>query len=287
LALLTLFPVGASTMTQAMRDARCAEAGYNARSTCYAQNVMHDQNVLALYRTGGGTDLGPDWNGPSYPVFVDPIGLYFIGPVTNTQVAPHFPRTSTNLITSSAAALRWCSLHDDYTFDNNGSANNLATGVERESRYTWAYVMKLPNVQSPAVVDIYAVVYQGRNLQVPGGENVYGASPSGSKTLVVPYDGTKPNTKPNIKRGGWILDVTFYDPSNTLTRPLAQKYGPVPGNFYRVVDITDVVTGNGQTAVEIELQTSLVGVNTIPPVSTILVLDNVAEVFSIGTGWKP
>jgi prepilin-type N-terminal cleavage/methylation domain-containing protein len=292
LALLTLFPVGATTMTQAMRDARCAEAGYNARSVCFAQTIMNDANVVPLYRTAGGaagdpTILGGDWNGPSYPVFVDAIGLNYITLVGPT-LAPHFPRRSSSLAPNGPAALRWYSLHDDYTFDNNGSARNATTGVERESKYTWAYVVKQPNVLSPSVVDIYAVVYQGRNLQVAGGETQYAvASVPGPKTIIVRYNGAD---KPNVKRGGWVLDTTFYDPSNPALRPLAQKYGPVPANFYRVVDVTDVTVNVGATvvpAVEIELQTNLVSPQgSIPPVQTIMVLDNVAEVFSIGTGWN-
>jgi prepilin-type N-terminal cleavage/methylation domain-containing protein len=267
LALLALFPLGASVMALAMRDARCAEAGHNAKGTCFGQN------------------------GPSYPVFVDPIGVYYIG-LGNAPLAVNLPRTSWTLppdpnplITNGNKALRWCSLADDYTFDNSGSANNSATGVERESRYTWAYLMKLPNVQSPSVVDISVVVYQGRNLQVAGGETPYTVLTNGPKTIAVAYSG---GNKPNIKRGGWILDVTSYNPNDPdpTKRALALKYGPVAANFYRVVDITDVNIA-GQPALEVELQTSLVGVgNTIPQVTNILVLDNVAEVFSIGTGWK-
>jgi prepilin-type N-terminal cleavage/methylation domain-containing protein len=286
LALLTLFPVGATTMTQAMRDARCAEAGYNARSVCFAQSIMHEPaiNQFFMNGTGGATALTADWNGPSYPVFVDAIGVRYVG-LTNTPLTANIPRTSSALAPDSASALRWYSLHDDYTFDNNGSARNAATGVERESKYTWAYVMKLPNIQTPSVVDIYAVVYQGRNLQVPGGETQYMVIPTAQpKTLVVAYNGTN---KPNVKRGGWILDTTFYDPSKPATRPLAQKYGPVPANFYRVVDVTDINVAGVGPAVEVELQTNLVSPQgSIPQVQTIMVLDNVAEVFSIGTGWN-
>jgi prepilin-type N-terminal cleavage/methylation domain-containing protein len=293
LALLALFPLGATTMAQAMRDARCAESGHNAKSVCFSQNIMHDMNVMndvngrPLYLDGvpgQSTTLGLDWNGPSYPVFVDPIGVHYIGlgqnsPLSN-GVRPVIPRTWTTLAKDNASALRWCSLHDDYTFDNNGSANNPQTGVERESRYTWAYLLKLPNVQTPSVVDISVVVYQGRNLQVPGGETPYQVlSVPTPKTIVVAYNN---GNKPLIKRGGWILDVTSYDPNNPLTRPLALKYGPVAGIFYRVVDITDVNIA-GQAALEVELQTSQ---NTAAPIQNILVLDNVAEVFSIGTGWK-
>jgi prepilin-type N-terminal cleavage/methylation domain-containing protein len=288
LALLALFPLGAATMTQAMRDARLAEAGHNGKGVCFSQNIMHDGNVNPLYLSGapGSPPLLPDWNGPSYPVYVDPIGVWYITGMSN-QIAPNFPRIASSQTTNSASALRWCSLHDDYTFDNSGSAINAATGgvVERESRYTWAYLMKLPNVQTPSVVDINLVVYQGRNLQVPGGETPYQVvSVPNPKTIVVAYNN---GNKPNIKRGGWILDVTSYNPNDPALRPLALKYGPVAGTFYRVVDITDVNVGGVGPALEVELQSSQnISQNVVVPIKNILVLDNVAEVFSIGTGWK-
>jgi len=277
LALLTLFPLGATTMAQAMKDARTGETGQNAKSVCYSQNVPHDPNVLPLFYTGGGavggaTDLRTlNWNGPSYPVYVDPIGVWYITGLSPT-LAPNLPRTFSSLANTNASAMRWYSLPDDYQFSATGSAS---LPVERESRYTYAYLMRLPNINTPAIVEINAVIYAGRNLQVPGGETTYVANtPTTGRTTVLQYIA---GVKPNIKRGNWILDATPY-----WGTPYAAKYGPVGGTFYQVVDMTDVNYG-GTPGLEIELLTSL---PSLPPMTNVMVLDGVTQVYPIGTGWK-
>jgi type II secretory pathway pseudopilin PulG len=297
LALLTLFPLGATSMSQAMKDARLVETGSNARSTLNALNLRQDTNVTKAFWTPGSQnwtpptldnalpDLPPDWNGASYPVFVDPVGLNYIG--STQRYLPglpnkRMPRVSFTQATSGPAAMRWCSLWDDYTFDGNGSAN-LPTGAARESRYTWAYLMRRPNLQNPAVVEVSVVCYAGRNLQTPGGETAYKATylpllPK-PKTVTITYTADKPN----VKRGGWILDVTYHNPAGNLNdQTLARKFGPIHGFFYRVVDFTELA-GN---QIELELQTVPVtpiydgsGIN-----GQVVFLDNVAEVFPVGTG---
>jgi hypothetical protein len=284
LALLTLFPLGATTMAQAMKDARTGETGMNARSVCFSQNVAHDPNVLPLFYTGGGAAGGPTdlrtltWNGPSYPVYVDPIGVWYITGLsaslapspTVPQPYSYLPRTFSSLANTNVSALRWYSLPDDYQFSTTGSAS---VPVERESRYTYAFLMRLPNINTPAIVDVSAVVYAGRNLQVPGGETTYAANPllAGPRTVVLPYSA---GAKPNIKRGSWILDVSYY-----WGTAYATQYGPVGGTFYQVVDMTDVAG----PALEIELLTSL---PSLPPMTNVMVLDGVTQVYPIGTGWK-
>jgi prepilin-type N-terminal cleavage/methylation domain-containing protein len=275
LALLALFPLGASTMTHAMQDARCFEAGSNAKAGCIALGIRQDQVVTPLFRGDTpGTQLPDDWTGPSYPVFVDPIGLYYIGPANNSRIpGTLIPRVGFSQALTGNAAMRWCSLGDDYTFDANGSAS-LPTGVERESRYTWGYMMRRPNMQNPSVVEASVVCYAGRNLQVPGGETIYSpvtysfASP---RTLILSYV----TDKPNLKRGGWLLDATEHKINNPAERALAMKYGPVHGYFYRIIDFADVNVNQ----IEVELQTVPVA-----PITKIAIMDNVAEVFPIGTG---
>jgi hypothetical protein len=138
-------------------------------------------------------------------------------------------------------------------------------------------------MQNPAVVDVNVVVYAGRNLQVPGGESqpipvVYNLS--APKTLTMNYTGDKPN----LKKGGWILDVTMHNLATESA--MAHLYGPVHGYFYRVIDFTET----SPTTIEIELQNvpaalqyDATQVNG-PYNGQIVILDNVAEVFPIGTG---
>src|SRR5260370_18248347 len=200
------------------------------------------------------------------------------------------PDPNTN---NSNKALRWCSLGDDYTFDNSGNANLTGTGVARESQYTWAYMLKMPNVRNQAIVNINVVVYQGRNLQVPGGENTYpNVQVNTATSIVIPYNANKPS----IKRGGWILDVSSYSTDPTSPEyPIAQQFGPVAGDFYRVVNMTDttaIVGAVAVPAVQVELQTTMVKTQLpvtnpgVQPMKKIMVLDRVSEVFPVGTGWK-
>jgi len=299
LALLTLFPIGATTMYNAMRDARDAEAGYNGKSVCFAQNIPHDVQVLPWYMSGPGTPgnpaLPPEWNGSSYPVYVDAIGLHYIAAAPqNGPLGNIIPRTDSSFALTGPTALRWYSLPDDYAFDNSGNANIAGTGVERESQYTWAYMLKMPNVRSQAIVNINVVVYQGRNLQVPGGESLPFPvlNVNTATSLVIGYDAN--GNKPNLKRAGWILDVSSYSTNPALPEyPIAQQFGPVAGDFYRVANMTDTVFNN-QPAVQVELQTTLVKTQQpltvtnppIPAIKNIMILDKVSEVFPVGTGWK-
>ncbi len=62
------------------------------------------------------------------------------------------------------------------------------------------------------------------------------------RSFVIQYAGTKPN----IKKGGWVLDTTSFNLNDSTLLPLAQKYGPVLRHaFYRVTDATDLVIING------------------------------------------
>src|SRR5256885_1583575 len=81
LALLTLFPLGALRMAKAIQDSRCAHAG--ASATCMA-NIKNLRNEPGLanpwnpYLNPFDPNLNAQNNakpdGPSYPVFIDPLG---------------------------------------------------------------------------------------------------------------------------------------------------------------------------------------------------------------------
>jgi prepilin-type N-terminal cleavage/methylation domain-containing protein len=112
LALLTLFPLGALNMAQAIKDQRVAEAGRNAGAIAdttweystaagapppvapYAWTLRLDPLVqTAMVNPGTPPGFGaallnllsppPPSSGPSYPVLVDPIGLQMFGAPTD------------------------------------------------------------------------------------------------------------------------------------------------------------------------------------------------------------
>src|SRR5579884_3316382 len=66
LALLTLFPLGAISMGQALKDDRCASAAAMAENVAIAMNVRHDPNVQATFTAS--IPLGIN------SVYVDPYG---------------------------------------------------------------------------------------------------------------------------------------------------------------------------------------------------------------------
>jgi type II secretory pathway pseudopilin PulG len=186
------------------------------------------------------------------------------------------------------------SLIDDMTFTSDGlpadSAGNAAgqnpsnpTAIERQGRYSWAYmfqrvrnrpVQPLPNQASASdtlrtQVDVSIVVYSGRSLDVPTDELAFlgypptGGQLSGSRQVLLQYSGAKPA----LRRGSWVLDASVFDSAGNINPQ---------GKFYRVVNVED-----GAGSLNIELQTPLAtGPNTTPRV--FIVMANVVEVFQIG-----
>src|SRR6266446_2978694 len=145
MALLVLFPIGALSMAQAIQDERCAQAAANAGNIATLKNIRNDKDVLlqtfpqtptpAWLPAGqdifnvdldgaGATFLAPDPEGPSNVVLVDPAGYLsaIAGTASQNWVASKvgfIPRrspsgTASSLVTSSADALRWFSMLDEY-----------------------------------------------------------------------------------------------------------------------------------------------------------------------------
>jgi hypothetical protein len=159
---------------------------------------------------------------------------------------------------------RWFSLPDDLSFDPDGTP---ADGrVQRDGRYTWAYLLRRPRASSPAVVDVSVVVYAGRSTQVGSGETTYEASGGkGDSGLTLTY--APAQGKPALRRNAWVLDVT-YDATSKVTH----------GNFYRVVNVAEAAAQTLSLEVEGLLEAD---------VNTVVVLDNAIEVLKLGTGRSP
>jgi hypothetical protein len=341
LALLALFPLGALTMAQAIKDDRTATAAANARAVAEAHTVRQSP-----WSADGAPDpfINPGVvpvahsELPSYPVYVDPIGFQAFtgvpqGSVWVGAVAGGLPRRSLRFIhfdpvsgTINPPALRnqltasWFSLLDDITYIKDGNLQGLPCppgsgngAVQRDGRYSWAFLVKRPRSVETKVVDLTVVVYAGRQTSVnlaagtvlPLGETAY-ATPTrptgvpasaqysnrtGKTVLSVTWPATQ--EKPAVRKGGWVLDA-----STEIVG--ANQNGWAHGYFYRVVGLADTPTG-----MDLELQTPLrEDVDTIVPangevfplstgnaprsrIGRIFVLDNVVEVFEKGAGWMP
>jgi prepilin-type N-terminal cleavage/methylation domain-containing protein len=267
LALLTLFPMGALSMAQALRDDRCHQAGQQANNLANALNVRNDTapGLQAAFTNNGTTKLRSNWIGPSFPVFVDPWGMRIgasstLGPVV---------RTDLSFTTTRPKTMRYCALQDELTFQDNGTPDTTS-GLQREPKTTWAYWLRRPNNTMPNVVEMWVVVYSGRNLQLGSNETqltnvLYNG---GDATLV----GVPATT--DIRRGMWIVDVTTHDPVADAAN--AQNYGPVQGIWYRVVDTTDSPLG---TQLDLQPKPAV-------PMTQVILMEDVVEVFYKGTGWK-
>ena len=293
LTLLTLFPLGALTMSQAIQDNWAAHAAANARALANARAFHHDPFVdgrsdgMDLFADPGNGLPPADPDGPSYPVFVDPFG-YYLGWGTVGNMPGGIPRRSVAHLETLddpwqkyQLALRSFVLQDDMKFHNNRQNAGLPCRpdglVERYGQFSWAYLLRRPRTCEESVVDMQVVVYSGRNLQLPLGEAVYqGVKFNPHTTLVrVDYSGRE---KPDIRKGSWILDATLTSvPTHSGTPAMPDPHG----FFYRVVGVSDI----SPTVVALELQEKPRKATRAEGV--LIVLDNVIEVFDKGTGWKP
>ena len=215
LAILTLFPLGALRMGEALQDDRAAASASAGANTCDAFGVRNDASFLS---SGVNLYLAPPpaynlqavvQNGTGYPLYVDPWGLGS-GDPNIVGVPPNaFPRVAPSVFpppynTAPSMAIRYFSLPDDMTFYDDGTPDTGSppgsTPIQRGGRYTWAYLLHRSQPASPtAPVDLTVVVYAGRATSVPGGENTFTAAGAiGDTAVLVSWGGGQP---PNIKRG--------------------------------------------------------------------------------------
>jgi hypothetical protein len=263
--------------------------------------------------------------GPSYPIFVDPIGLNtggFGNPATNAvgQInvaapgfsSPGIPRHSVSFVPNPASAYRWFSLLDDIEFGPAGAQNGTPrllgpNLLSRAGRYSWAYMLRRPRYNDTTVVDLTTILYSGRATAFKS-ENTYG--PVGfdvtTNTVTVTWNPALGQEKPPVRKGGWILDATVRNPFVTVANFPGTDWGPPfqtfrtgypepHGYFYRVVSVTEPIPQTNPPSVLLELQSpprqsTLFQLRPNTPVQfygVLVVMEGVVEVFEKGQGWKP
>jgi len=333
LALLTLFPLGALTMAQALKDQRTTETASNATSAFKALQLGNDQNVNLPIPGGNGLSLFQDpWpqilyggnslpmipNGPGYPVYIDPLYVSLDGftPTYNRVVGQASGSTGgirrlTVAGPMSANPTRWCTLQDDIYFADNGAPDPGFPGVPipREGRYTLAYMVRRATANSADLpLDLTVVVYSGRQPgpdltvvpSIPIGESPYISRFVSDRVIQLTWlPGAQ--AKPKVRRGTWLLDARMSFPAVPFVSsdPNMQPFnptGPLPapqGYFYRVTNVNDVL---GDGVLEVEVQSPNGGPIpagywgnipfTVQPIQgTVIVMDNVSEVFARGTNY--
>jgi hypothetical protein len=202
LALLALFPLGALTMAQAIKDDRTASAAKNAEVVA---------GVHAVRQSAWSVDGAPDPfispgvvapahpELPSYSVYIDPVGFQaFTAVQQGSSWVGAFPgglaRRSlrfihidplTNVANSagvkSQLTTSWFTLLDDAAFLKDVSKTGAYQGlpcppvnaaevgagvVKRDGRYSWAFLAKRPRSYESKAVDLTIVVYSGRQTSV-------------------------------------------------------------------------------------------------------------------------
>ena len=181
LSLLTLFPLGAVQIGQALKDDRCSEAALQADAymRSYWEHAVaggrqvqppgtlppeNDQKLRDPDGTGPLTDYFIDPSGSggtytavptgerSYPVFVDPIGHYTYSTPYQTHVGGQgsgIPRVNlAGILPDGNTAVRVCSLTDDLTYGPDGAATLSGGQLVRQGRYTWAAMLQKPLVDA-------------------------------------------------------------------------------------------------------------------------------------------
>jgi Tfp pilus assembly protein PilV len=270
LALLTLFPLGALSMAQAIKDDRVAQTASNAATTLRALDVFTDSDITGVLGGGATADT------PAV-VYFDPLGYHFYSGSAQTTVGgvAGVPRSSIATLRTASAATRnalihgWFTSLDEWTFttdgaqlgvpaDDTGQPAAVSGGqAVRQGRFSWAALLRRSRSSDPAT-EVSIVVYSGRIINLTSGlapatETVYPVASSSGNVVTVSFTGSVPDIAP----GAWILDNTNV---------------PGHGYFYRVTG----VSVHGTTA-DLELQST----PSVAP-SQVVVLDNVAEVLVKG-----
>lgn len=289
LALLVLFPLGAMSMAQALKDDRIAHSERNAAALLWANEAWKDPGVQAAMPQINNTPPPPLTNNNppiaglpapilgsrAYPVYVDPYYATVGTPTTMGTGTPVpiwrvFPTYVTNHPSGATVGTNyWFSLLDDITnYDSDGLVSFPAAAgvqVQRQGRFTWAYMLRQSKAGNPASIDASVVVYAGRSTQLALGENSYTLGTPGTVgdvQLVVPWNPAT-QEQPDLRRGTWILDVSLTNGGTA----------PPRGDFYRVINAVNLGNNSIQIEVEPRLATS---------VYQIVVMEKVVDVKPLG-----
>jgi hypothetical protein len=307
ITLLTLFPLGLLSMAQAIKDDRTGTAAANATAIDKIWNIRFADNLANNLATTFYWNLNAGWfqtppsitypslpaitaGNSGYPIYVDPFGINSsygntVGALTiaGWPNAPGFPRvdisSTSGLVSSTAWRTSWFTLLDDLEFENNGVPADgnptAANNIKRDDRYTWAYLLRMPNVSNPQQVWLTVVVYSGRT-QLPS-EQAFQARWLSASGNVVRLYWDPAAIRPPIRKGGWVLEPTLIAPPSLPPN--------TNGVFYRVVNTTDASSDiPGKLAVDLELQSNRHGITsgTDSGASVMVILEGVVEVFERG-----
>ncbi len=288
-SVITLFPFSALTIGQALRDDRtttCALIADGQIRDIHRRYVVElgDQTTEAYYHfmdnpwypqipldTEPLRPLPRDTTEPSYPVYVDPMGIFAGRQAVGDNGETRIPRVNLNFLQNDRMALRYCSLLDSLSFDDDGMVQ--PNFDMRELRYNWAWMLQRPVNRDRHTVRVQVVVYNNRAHQYrpPGSEAVVPAffTPGQTGIVNVPRGA-------DVRKGNWVLDGTLVGTEQTPN-------GPAPrlirnAEFYRVLSVTEV--GNS-LALEVHRPITRADGGSLPYTGVLVSIPGIADVFEI------
>jgi hypothetical protein len=319
IALLVLFPLGALTMAQAIRNERAAHAAVAASAAANIHDFRRDALLYTipndafhdpayLFGLAKGSVGQANLEKRSFPILIDPVGYRTAAGLQSQNSVGGLPPATSLLLTRSSASIvenavlpetpslisyRWFTFQDDIVFDKAGNAHITAATnpptIERDVRFSLAYLLQRPRTADPSVVDCSVIIYDSRpvglagNLDLP--EFPYFLFDAGTGTSEVTFTPSTNNIRihygapfnkvaPPIRSGDWVLDVSIYG-------------GEPHAFFYRVAGVSD-----SGTYLDLETQQPLRGFGNAASVGTnqggrLLFMEGVAEVFERNVGKEP
>jgi hypothetical protein len=262
-SVIALFPFSALTLGQAMRDDRTTtlalvadgqirdthqhkvvELGDAGAIEPYHQAMDNPALGLgpgAVWAPGVARSVLPSSTEPSFPCFVDPMGYVAGRQGVGDNGETNIPRVNLSVIQNSPdprqLALRYCSLMDSLSYDDDG---RVPGGFDmRELRYNHCWVLQRPVNRDRFTVRLQVVVFNQRAhmYRPPGAEAVFfNAVFTPGETFIRNVPATA-----DIRKGGWVMDGTIgLDPQGRQLRH---------AEFYRVVAV--VSAGNGTLSLEV------------------------------------
>jgi prepilin-type N-terminal cleavage/methylation domain-containing protein len=317
MALLTLFPLGALEMAQAIKDQRAYDSGYNAASEAEAfwkrsveiaiQNnqlspdPMVDQAMLNPSLMPANTNGGslPDRTGlaaPSYPAYLDPFGSFeYTGNAQKwiAAIPGLMPRTNTTLIANNPSlTLPHYSNLDDITFDNDtlNTAQYGPTGTprllspapalfQRDNRYSWALVIQRQDC-SISATNTFNSNYVNLTVVVYSGRSLALSNTlgiTGENAYAAVFQGGSRDA--TITGNGQKPDIRrgAWILDAQMVDPTNPQFVP-HAYFYRVVNVSDQGS-NGSNSIDVELQTPALASSPNGGGNPAVVMDTVVEVF--------
>jgi hypothetical protein len=268
LALLTLFPLGALRMEQAIKDERTAQAAVQAIEFAKMLDLANDPMVRYALTdpnapvSGGYSPGSGAVAGPSKAVLVDPLGD--TNPQNTDPTKILYVDTATGNLARIGSSYwnnyyEFFTLTDDIVFKvGTGIPRQFGNSIGRETRFSWSYLLQQPQVQNPGITNYTVCIYNRRPLA----GSLDWVLPKAQLNLTnntISFDASDPTVVRQILPGQWVLDATLAKGISAST--IGGPATTVPmANFYRIINVR--YTGNGIT---LDLQTPIRGYSAITP----------------------